>query len=70
MSVKKLDLWVIKKTKQFGSNKGSGFADATALRRCSMLDDKYRYSARKDIERFYCNSGRFKTVSGSVETDC
>lgn len=62
----------IKKTTQFGSNKGSGGgADATALfegAACWMT--AYRYSLRKDIDPEYIVTLEdLEAVSGSVETD-
>lgn len=62
----------IKKTTQFGSNKGSGGgADATALfegAACWMT--AYRYSLRKDIDVDYTVTLEdLEAVSGSVETD-
>jgi hypothetical protein len=62
----------IKKTTQFGSNKGSGGgADATALfegAACWMT--AYRYSLRKDIDVDYTVTLEdLEAVSNSVETD-
>ena len=67
-----ITLTKIKKTTQFGSNKGSGGgADATALfegAACWMT--AYRYSLRKDIDVDYIVTLEdLEAVSGSVETD-
>lgn len=67
-----ITLTKIKKTTQFGSNKGSGGgADATALfegAACWMT--AFRYSLRKDIDPEYIVTLEdLEAVSGSVDTD-
>jgi len=67
-----ITLTKIKKTPQFGSNKGSGGgADATALfEGAACWVTAYRYTLRKNIDTEYIITLEdLQAVSGSVETD-
>lgn len=67
-----ITLTKIKKTPQFGSNKGSGGgADATALfEGAACWVTAYRYSLRKDIDPEYTiTMSDLEAVSDSVDTD-